>query len=245
MGILGGGGHAELVVADHRVCIPVPGCLDWVQAAAIPEAFLTAFDALLLQGGLRAGEACLIQAAASGVGTAALQIASLAGAAAVGLCRTSVKRERLRDEGHERILDPAGDDVAGEIRRATAAGGINLVLDLVGPSAWSLYAKVLRERGRIVLIGLLGGPRAEVNASFLLGRRATVTGSVLRSRSIDEKAALTRAFTDRLLPRFEEGRLSARVDRTFGLAQVADAHAVMERNENIGKIVLTIEPRRS
>jgi len=241
MGILGGGGQAERVVLHHRLCMPVPAGLGWAEAAAIPEVFLTAYDALLIRGRLARGETALIQAAASGVGTAALQLAGAAGARAIGLARSAHKRRLLEEAGLGPVLDPADERVADRVLQASDGRGVDVVLDVIGAAAWPLHSRVLREGGRIVVIGVMGGSRCEVDLGVLMRKRATLAGSVLRARSLDEKAALTREFAARVLPLFAQGRLRPWIDRVLPLREVREAHARMERNENVGKIVLAIE----
>lgn len=238
MGILGGGGHADTVVTHERLCLPVPATADWVQAAAIPEAFLTAFDALFLQARLAAGETVLVPAAASGVGLAALQLAAVAGARAVGSSRSADKRARLAGSGLSvAALDLSADDAARAVR-AAAPRGIDVVLDLVGAAGWPVYLDVLAPRARIVVVGTLGGARVELDLARLMRARAAVFGTVLRARPLEEKAALTREFARRMLGFFDDGRLRAEVDRVVPLEQAAEAHAAMESNANAGKIVL-------
>jgi NADPH:quinone reductase-like Zn-dependent oxidoreductase len=214
--------------------------MSWIDAAAIPEAFITAFDALFARGRLAPGEVLLVQAAGSGVGTAAVQLACAAGATVIGLSRTAVKRERLAREGLEHVFDPGDSGVADRVLHVGGGHGVDLVLDMVGAAAWPLHARVLRERGRIVIIGLLGGARCEIDFGWLMNRRATISGSVLRARPLEEKIALVQEFSRRALPLFAQGKLKARVDRTLPLQRVAEAHELMERNENLGKIVLEI-----
>jgi putative PIG3 family NAD(P)H quinone oxidoreductase len=245
MGLLGGGGHASKVALHHRLCLAVPPTMDWAQAAAIPEAYLTAYDALFTRGRLAAGETLLVQAAASGVGIAALQLGTVAGANVIGLCRTSAKRERLERAGCGTIIDPGATDATDQVLRASRSAGVDLILDLVGASAWPLHERVLRSRGRIVVLGLLGGSRCELDLAVLLAKRATLVGSVLRSRPLEEKIALTREFARCALPLFAAGRLTPWVDRCLPLEEIAQAHSVMERNENLGKIVLTVEQNRA
>jgi len=241
MGILGGGGQADKVAQNQGVCMRVPSALNWEQAAAVPEVFLTAYDALHVRGRLAAGESVLIQAAASGVGTAAFQLAAAAGASAIGLSRTEDKRRRLEQAGLGPVFDPADPSVADHVLRATGGRGVDVVLDLVGAAGWPLHARVLREGGRVVIIGLLSGPRCQIDLGVLMRKRATLVGSVLRARSTEEKAALTREFSARILPLFARGVLRPWVDRCFPLDRVREAHSLMERNENLGKIVLTTE----
>lgn len=241
MGILGGGGQAEKVTLHHRLCMSVPASLTWEEAGALPEAFLTAYDALFLRGRLAAGENVLVQAAGSGVGIAAFQLARAGGASAIGLARTAEKRRRLEAGGLAPVIDPADRHAAEQVVRRAGGRGVDLILDLVGAGAWPLHARVLRERGRVVVIGLLAGSRCEIDLGLLMRKRATLTGSVLRSRPLEEKAALTREFAGRMLPLFSHGGLRTWIDRSLPLRQVREAHALMERNENLGKIVLTLE----
>lgn len=240
MGILGGGGHAEMVALHHRLCLRIPPTLDWKEAAAIPEVFLTAFDALYTQGGLTTGEVVLVQAAASGVGTAAMQLARAGGGRPIGLARTAAKRERLREAGLRPVFDPAAEDLPERIRIAGGGAGVDLILDVVGAAAWPLHRRVLRERGRVVVIGLLGGSRLELDLALLLRKRWTLRGSVLRSRPLEEKIRLVQEFSGRMLTLFASGDLRPWVDRSFPIRDVAQAHEFMERNANVGKIVLTL-----
>lgn len=241
MGILGGGGYAEKVALHERLCLRVPPALGAHEAAAIPEAFLTAYDALFRQGRLGAGEVVLVHAAASGVGTAAAQLAAVSGASIIGLSRTVAKRERLEQLGiFSQVLDPQRGDLVDAIRLAAGGNGVDLVIDLLGGSVWELNCEVLRECGRLVLLGLLGGSRARVDLLELMRKRLTIRGTVLRSRPLEEKVALVQEFGRRVLPLLAAGRIRCTVDRQFDLSQASEAHALMERNENFGKIVLTV-----
>jgi NADPH2:quinone reductase len=238
MGVLGGGGYAEKVALHERLCLRIPPTLDWDNAGATPEAFLTAYDALFRRGSLSAGELVLLQAAGSGVGTAAAQLALVAGSRVIGLSRSADKRRRLRELGLQQVFDPQAPDVADSILAATSGEGIDLVLDLIGAKAWPLHMSVLREGGRIVVIGLMGGSRLEVDLFQLMRKRLTVSGSVLRSRSRDDKIALVQEFAERIVPLITLGRVSPIVHCSMELAEAADAHMLMERNDNFGKIVL-------
>jgi putative PIG3 family NAD(P)H quinone oxidoreductase len=240
MGILGGGGYAERTALHERLCLPIPEALSWEEAAAIPEAYLTAYDALFPRAGLSPGETVLIQAAASGVGLAAARLAAASGARVIGLSRTAEKRSRLEEAALELVLDPNGPDTVERILHRTGGKGVEVVLDLVGAAAWPLHARVLRERGRLVMIGLMGGARCEIDLALLLSKRLTLVGSVMRSRPLEDKIELVQDFSRRVLPMFESGRLAPSVDSVLDLSEVAEAHEVMERNENFGKIVLTI-----
>jgi putative PIG3 family NAD(P)H quinone oxidoreductase len=241
MGILGGGGYAEKTVLHHRLCMRVPPAMNWAQAAAIPEAFLTAYDALHIRAGLAAGEVLLVQTAASGIGTAALQLGTVAGASVIGLSRTAEKRAKLARAGFAQVLDPSDAATAEQVIHLAGGAGVDVVLDTVGAAAWPLHVRVLRQRGRIVILGLLGGARCEIDLAWLMRKRATLTGTVLRSRSLEQKIALAREFSRRVLPMFASGRLRPWIDRSFPLHAVQEAHAVLERNENLGKVVLTLD----
>jgi NADPH:quinone reductase-like Zn-dependent oxidoreductase len=224
----------------ERLCLRIPPALGWENAGATPEAFLTAYDALFRRGSLSAGELVLLQAAGSGVGTAAAQLALVAGSRVIGLSRSADKRRRLREFGLQQVFDPGAADVADSILAATGGEGIDLVLDLIGAAAWPLHMSVLREGGRIVLIGLMGGSYLEVDLFELMRKRITVAGSVLRSRGRDDKIALVQEFSDRILPLITLGRVSPVVHCAMDLADAVDAHVLMERNENFGKIVLRV-----
>jgi putative PIG3 family NAD(P)H quinone oxidoreductase len=239
MGIVGGGAHAEKLVVHERACIPIPNNLGWEEAAAIPEAFLTSFDALVLQASLSAGETVLIPAAASGVGTAALQIAALCGATAIGLSRSPDRRARLTDLGCPHVFDPTSLDPAA-IMAATRGRGVDAILELVGAASWPLDMAVLAERGRVVLVGTMGGSVAQVDLGTLMRKRATIKGTVLRSRSLEEKIALAQEFARRMIAPFETGRLRCVVDRVLPLAEIASAHEALEKGEAFGKIVLRV-----
>lgn len=240
MGLLGGGGYAEYVAVHEGLCMRVPPSMSWTDAAAVPEAFLTAFDALFVQGGLVAGEVVLLHAAASGVGTAAAQLVALCGARAIGLSRTERKRRRLEALGLFRALDPASDDLAASIHDAAGGRGVDLVLDLVGGTALPSNLELLAQSGRLIVVGLLGGTHGQLDLARLMTRRLKLTGTVLRSRPVEEKIALVREFARRLLSPLAAGRLHAVVDRVLPFAEAPAAHALMERNENFGKIVLEL-----
>jgi putative PIG3 family NAD(P)H quinone oxidoreductase len=241
MGILGGGGYAEQVCLHERLCVPIPERLSWEEAAAVPEVFFTAYDALYPQGGLGPGSSLLVHAAASGVGTAAVQLALAGGANVIALSRTADKRRRLEDLGLQHVFDPASEDLAGAIRRAAGGHGVDLVLDLVGASALLLNLDVLREGGCLIVVGLLGGARVELDLSLLLRKRLRLVGTALRSRPLEEKISLTQQWVRSVLPLIESGKVRPIIDRSFPLDRAAEAHAYMETNANFGKIVLSLE----
>ena len=240
MGIVGGGGQAEKLNIHERLCLRVPPGMSFEDAAAVPEAFLTAYDALFLRGGLRPGESVLLNAAGSGVGTAAAAIATVAGARVVALSRSPEKRRRLEAMGAQRVLDPAVPNLAETIRMAVGGEGVSLVIDFLGASSWALNLDVLAVRGRLVLVGTMSGAKVEADLGAIMRKRLTVIGTVLRSRPIEEKMELVQSFARTMLPLLAAGRLQPVVDRVVPFEDAAGAHAAMERNENFGKIVLTI-----
>jgi NADPH2:quinone reductase len=240
MGIVGGGGYAERLVVHEKLCMPLPPALSWDEAAAFPEAFLTAFDALWNQARLTPGESMLLHAAASGVGTAAAQLGAVAGARVIGLCRSSSKRRQLKELGVQFVFDPEQPQLADEILAAAGGEGVDLVVDLLGAASWNLNVTALRPQGRLVLLGLLGGSRAEVDLSVLLAKRLSVVGSVLRPRSLDERIRLVRQFNRSVIPLLAAGRVRPVIDRVFDWTEAVDAHRRMEANLNYGKIVLSV-----
>jgi putative PIG3 family NAD(P)H quinone oxidoreductase len=238
MGILGGGGCAEKVAVHERMCLRVPPSLAIEQAAAVPEAFLTAFDALTARGGLVAGETVIVTAAASGVGTAATAIAKASGARVLATSRSAEKRRRLEGFGLDAVLDPEDPSIAARLRLAAPGDGADLAIDFVGARAWPWLLEALAPKGRIVVVGTLSGSRAEVDLGVVLRKRLTVVGTVLRSRAPEEKMTLTQAFARSILPMLATGRLAPIVDRVLPMGEIRAAHAALERNETFGKIVL-------
>ena len=240
MGLVAGGGYADRVVVHEDEAVEVPPSIDLVDAAGIPEAFLTAFDALDLQCGIRSGEAVLIHAVGSGVGTAALQVARRAGLRTIGTSRTPAKLERAAELGLGVPLQagPGLDWVQGALA-ATAGRGVDVILDLVGAAYVEENQRVIATRGRWIVVGVPSGRSATMDLRALMSKRASVTGTVLRARPLDEKIALARATESRLVPGFADGSLRPVIDRRYPAAEAAEAHARMEANENFGAIVLT------
>ncbi len=239
MGLVGGGAHAEYVVLHEREAIAVPAALGWEEAAAIPEVFLTAYDALFLQLGLRMGERLLVHAAGSGVGTAAIQLAALAGAESIGTSRSEGKLERARTLGMGFGVNAAAGDWPAAVLAHTGGKGVHAVLDLVGGSYLAGNLEVLAPRGRLIVVGLTAGARAEIDLGQVVAKRLSIRGTVLRARPLEEKIALARDFSDRVLPSFVSGRLKPVIDSVFRFAEVREAHERMEGNETFGKVVLT------
>jgi len=240
MGLLSGGGYAEQVVTHERMVMPAPNTLSMAEAAAIPEAFLTAFDALFARLNLQKGEGCLVHSVGSGVGLAALQLAKSAGATVFGTSRTAAKLEQAGKFGLDAGIHSPDGLFAEKLLAETSGAGVDAILDTLGAEAWKENLKVLKSQGRLVLVGLLTGARTEVNLAQLLAKRAQVVGTVLRGRSLQEKIDLTEAFSARCLPLFADGKLKPVIDRTFPLEAAAAAHERMHANRNFGKILLRV-----
>jgi NADPH2:quinone reductase len=237
-GVCGGGAYAELLVAHARMVARMPADMSFTDAAAVPEAFITAWDAMVTQAGLAAGETVLIHAAGSGVGTAAVQIARAIGARTIGTARSPAKLERLRGMG----LDHAVTAREGKFAAAVSeVGAPDVILDLVGGPYLAEDLRCLALRGRIVLVGLMGGARAELDLGLLLQKRMQLHSTLLRPRPLEEKIAATQAFARHIVPLFERGALVPIVDRVLPLSAAAEAHAHVASNEGFGKVVLSIE----
>lgn len=238
MGIEAGGAHAERIATHERQLLRVPDALDLADAAAIPEVFLTAWDALVLQGGLTSGRWALVHAGASGVGTAAIQIALAIGARVAVTCSIG-KAQVCRDLGAHLVLQRSPHDWLSDAQSAVPEG-FDTILDVIGGEEVDRNLQAVATRGTVVQVGLMGGGRTPVNVGLLLARRATWVGTTLRARPIEEKVAVTRRFAAEMLPLFADGRLRPVIDSRFPLERIADAHRHMEANANAGKILLTI-----
>ena len=237
MAIVAGGGYGERVTVDERVAVGVPAGMETTVAGAIPEAYMTAFDALFRQARLKAGETLLVHAAGSGVGTAAVQLARRAGARVIGTSRTEAKLARAAEMGLELGLNgrEAWDRTVAEI---ADGGGADVILDLVGAPYLARNQAAIAVGGRHMVVGVPGGGRAEIDLRALMARRALIRGTVLRARSVGEKAALAAEFRAEVLPGFADGSLAPVIDGVLPATRAADAHHRMEANENFGKIVM-------
>lgn len=238
MGITGGGGYAEYVTVPASTAVPVPDGLDLLEAGAVPEVFMTAFDAVFLQEGLAAGETLLVHAVGSGVGTAALQLAVAAGATVIGTSRTADKLERAGALGLHHAVEGGDADWPDRVLDLTDGRGVDVILDLVGGPYLAGNQRVLAPRGRHIVVGVPGGTTATIDLRALMGRRGSIRGTVLRARPLDEKAALARAFEERVTPLLADGRVRPVIDRFVPARDAAAAHRAMEANENFGKILL-------
>lgn len=240
-GLLGGGGYASRTVTHHRMAVPIPDGWDFVQAAATPEVYFTAYDALFNRGNLQMGEKVLVHAAGSGVGTAAVQLAHHAGAFVYGTAGSAEKLAGAAKLGMDVGINYHDQDFAAVVKEHTDGAGVDVLIDFIGGPYWDQNIASMAVLGRLVEVGLMGGSRVEVDLGRLMGKRLQVTGTGLRGRSLEEKLAVTAQFKRHVLPHLASGSMKPIVDRTFPLEEVTEAHRYMETNANFGKIVLTID----
>src|SRR5262245_40184402 len=238
MALVAGGAHAEYAAVPRGQLLPAPRRLALGEAAAIPEAFLTAFLNLVVEGRLASGGAVLIHAGASGVGLAAIQTAKILGARVAATTRSAAKLPALTAAGADLAIDSSNESFADAIERAWGKGAVDVALDPVGSQTIAGDLKVLAVEGSIVIIATLSGAKAELDLSALMGKRGRVIGSTLRSRPRNEKAELVARFRSEILPAFDDGRLSVTLDSTFPPQRAGDAFTRMRRNQNVGKIVI-------
>ena len=241
-GITGGGAYAEYLVVHERTLAPIPTTLGWDEAAAVPEAFITAHDALVTQAGVRASERVLVHAVGSGVGLAAVQLARAFGALPFGTSRTGDKIERARELGLEDGValgrEPAA--LAEAVARWTNRRGVDVVLDLVGGAYVPAGVDALAPRGRLILIGTVAGAQTSLDLRRVLTGRLTIRGTVLRARPLEEKILATRAFAAEVVPLLERRVIRPVIDAAFPLAQIAAAHRHLESNATFGKVVVRV-----
>jgi len=238
MGIETGGCYAEQVVTHSRLAMPVPASVDLADAAAIPEVFLTAWDALVVQGGLTSGRWALVHAGASGVGTAAIQIARAIGARVAVTCSAG-KAQACRDLGADVVIERSPNDWLAEIKEAVPAG-VDVVLDVVGGDEAMRNVAAVAPDGTIVQVGLMGGGETTVNLGLVLVKRISWIGTTLRARPIERKIALAQRFVSEMLPLFDAGALRPVIDSRFAFDDIADAHRHMESDANVGKILVDV-----
>ncbi len=242
-GLTGGGAQAEYLVTQERLLAEVPGNLDWGEAASIPEAFITAHDALWKQAGFRPGETVLIHAVGSGVGLAAVQLARAIQGVPYGTSRTAQKIEQARPWGLEDGI-PVQQDFEQMVAAAgkwTGGKGINVVLDLAGGPYAKASQKLLASKGRMMLVGTVAGSSFELDSRFVMGKRLQIRGTVLRARSLEDKILATQAFAAEVVPLLAKGVLRPNIDSRFKMAEIAKAHQRLESNETFGKVVVEIE----
>jgi putative PIG3 family NAD(P)H quinone oxidoreductase len=239
-GLVPGGAYAEAVVVHEREAAPVPAGLGDREAAAVPEAFVTAYDALVVRGRLAPGERVLVHAAGSGVGTAAIHVARALGCFVVGTSRTADKLDRCKALGMNAGVVPKGTAFAAQVMDATGGHGADVVIDLVGGDYTRESVAACATLGRVVVVGLTGGASAEIPLGQLLGKRATIVGTVLRARPLEEKIEAARMLQKNLGPWLAEGRVRPIVDRVLPLADAGAAHAYVAGNESFGKVLLEV-----
>lgn len=237
MGIVSGGGQAEKLTVHERQVMAVPPGISLLDAAAIPEVFITAWDALVVQGGLTSGRWALVHAGASGVGTAAIQICRMVGARVAVTCSTS-KVAACRELGADVVIDYTADDFVEAVRGATGGRGVDTVLDVIGGDYLARNLAVLAVKGRIVQVGTMAGKPAPIELGALMGKRASLIGTVLRPRPLEEKIAVTQRFATEVLPHFADGVLAPVVDSVVAMSEIADGHRRMADNANTGKIIV-------
>ncbi|NOK58905.1 MAG: NAD(P)H-quinone oxidoreductase [Chloroflexi bacterium AL-W] len=238
MAVVTGGGYAEFATVPDEMAMRIPDDMSFEQAAAIPEVFLTAYLNMFTLGQLQQGESVLIHAAASGVGTAAIQLAAAAGTRVFATAGSEEKLARCRELGAEVTINYKNEDFAKCVHESTNGQGVNLILDFVGAPYWQSNLAALAVGGRLMLIGFLGGSREQLDLGPILLKSLTVAGTTLRRTPLDQKVALTEAFSTFAMPRFASGELQPIIHAIYPLEQAADAHRAMEASENIGKLVL-------
>lgn len=243
MGVVGGGAYAELARIDYRMAMPIPAQLDYVHAAAIPEVFVTAHEAMMHLARLTSGDSVLIHAAAGGVGSAAVQLAYATGATVYATTDGS-KLSRVEHLGADVAIDYKTQDFADVIARKTNGQGVDVIIDFVGKPYFERNIASLAKGGRLIQVGILGGGGSvNVTLEQILYRHLQIIGTVMKSRTQPQKHAMIKRFRDHWLERFEgAASLEPVVDSTFPLSRAADAHRRMESSENVGKIILTMQP---
>jgi putative PIG3 family NAD(P)H quinone oxidoreductase len=240
MAVVTGGAYAELAAVPAGMAMRIPERFSYQEAAAIPEAFLTAYLNMFTLGRLQPGEAALIHAGASGVGTAAIQLARAAGSRAFATAGTDEKLMLCRELGAELAINYKHEPFQERVAAATGGRGADVVLDFVGAPYWEANMAALAPGGRLMLIGFLGGSRGQLDLGMIMSKSLTVAGTTLRRTPLPQKVALTQAFSEFALSRFERGELRPVIDRVLPLAQAAEAHSALEANSNAGKVVLSV-----
>jgi len=239
MAITAGEAQAEFLLIDSSLLMRIPEGLTFTDAAAIPEACITAHDAIFTLGELKRGQSLLIHAVGSGVGIAALQMGKAAGAAVIGTSRTADKLDRCREFGLDHgIVAGNESSFAAEVSSLTDGNGADVILDLVGASYFKDNLASIAQKGRLILVGLTGGATSEFDLRIALQKRARIIGTVLRSRSFEEKAAATKCFAEHSMGLFDSGEIRPVVDKVFPAEFVRQAHEYLESNQSFGKVVL-------
>jgi putative PIG3 family NAD(P)H quinone oxidoreductase len=239
MGITSGGAYAEQLSIHERQAMAVPSGMSLQDAAGIPEVFITAWDALVVQGGLTSGRWAMVHAGASGVGTAAIQICKAIGARIVVTC-SGGKVDACRALGADVVVDYGSQDFVAEVAAATGEAGVDVILDVIGGDYVERNIASLAVKGHIIQVGVMAGKPVPFNVGLLLGKRASITGTVLRARPLEEKIAISQRFASEMLPLFATGQLKPVIDSVYAFADIASAHEYMASNGNVGKIVVTV-----
>jgi putative PIG3 family NAD(P)H quinone oxidoreductase len=239
MGLVGGGGQAQYILVHEGLLVEIPENLDFVQAAGVPEVFMTAHDALFTQAGLQMGERVLIHAAGSGVGTAAIQLAHATGATTFGTSRTPGKLERARQLGLDYGL--SSQNFAAEVNRLTNNGGVHVVLDFIGAPYLEQNLGALTTWGRIVFLSTMGGVQANVNLGMLMSKRISMRGCTLRTRTLEEKLVVAHRFATSVLPLLAKGKVKPVIEQVYSMEEVGKAHVEMGENKNFGKLIVRVD----
>lgn len=241
-GLVSGAAHSEYVVTHQDLVVEIPENLDWASAAAVPEAFITAHDALWTQVALRPGESVLINAVGSGVGLAAVQLVRAIQAIPYGTSRTASKLDQAKTYGMQDglVVRDNLDDLLAAMDQLTRGQGINVMLDLVGGPYVKAGQKLLAVKGRMILVGTVAGGSYELESRYVMSKRVQIRGTVLRARSLEEKIRATQAFAAEVVPLLARGVLRPVIDSRFGLGDIADAHRRLESNQSTGKVIIEI-----
>lgn len=241
-GLLGGAAHAEYITTHQDLVAEIPENLDWASAAAVPEAFITAHDALWIQAALRPGETVLINAVGSGVGLAAVQLVRAMQAVPYGTSRTAAKLDQAKSHGMQDglVVRDNFDHLLAAMEQLTSGQGVNVMLDLVGGPYVKAGQKLLAVKGRMILVGTVAGGSCELESRYVMSKRLQIRGTVLRARSLEEKIRATQAFAAEVVPLLARGVLRPVIDSRFPLDAIADAHRRLESNESAGKVVIEI-----
>ena len=238
--LLTGGGYAERTAVDGRMLFPVPAGWSWAEAASLSEVYLTAFVNIFMEADFQAGETVLVHGGASGVGTAAIQLVKAAGGTVITTAGKAEKVAACLSVGADRAINYNGEDFVEETRNFTNGAGVDVILDMVGAAYLQRNISLLKTRGRLVWISVLGGAVGEINIGQLMGKRARLIGSVLRARPLDEKLEIVRRFRAQFWPHVESGAIRPVIDRSFPVQEAQAAHDYMRGYENVGKIVLAV-----
>jgi NADPH:quinone reductase-like Zn-dependent oxidoreductase len=239
MGITSGGAYAEQLAIHERQAMAVPSGMPLHDAAGIPEVFITAWDALVVQGGLTSGRWAMVHAGASGVGTAAIQICKAIGARIVVTC-SGGKVNACRALGADVVVDYGTQDFVAEVATATDGAGVDVILDVIGGDYVERNIASLAVKGHIIQVGVMAGKPVPFNVGLLLGKRASITGTVLRARPLEEKIAISQRFASEMLPLFSTGQLKPVIVSVYAFVDIASAHEYMASNGNVGKIIITV-----